>query len=1421
MDDITFDPAIYGGQSPTGNTFTPVPVPDVRGVTEATANQPAPDSVAYAEAVSKGSMSQLIGQSARDAASRTLATRGESAAASVKTWSTTHLIEAMNAPTFTPDADYDIGAFMKQVPFTPTEGEDKVLRSASSWDEAKYKLGLIQEQRENYTLMGDNMGTAMLVGAVDPIYLGLDALTLGAGRLAGAAGAGVRAQRALAAGGAAAGAFTIGKVEQSQVGITDNQIIGMALLNGAASAVAYRAGKMVSKDPDYPDAPLRDAANRLNNPTLTEVDGVMVRQAAEAPVDNLTRPRVLATGEGNPTVRYADGSVRNEYNLSPVERATLRNGNVREVVDVADMVNHSPSVRRGHTVIDPDAKAVYLPGEDAVFLIQSNIKSTDDVKGILLHEVGVHMNAERVLGVERMGKMLDSLEDLALAGNKRAADAFANVPKNTPLHLVREEALGYYIEKNYSRVKDGFVAQLLTGAKELLRKLGLNGLKYSETELVQLVRRAAKNKSPKSFDTTFPYVWHGSPTRGIGSLDTASMGTGEGKSAFGFGHYVSSEKGTALDYRNKESVRRGIDPEAGGLYRIKINAQADQFLDLDARVQSSTVQRALTNLGVREGVTGKTAYDYLAKTLGSQRAASEALSAEGVVGNRYATGRTRGTAERNSNYVVFDNATLDTAARYSMGVMPQPTGTAGQQAAAIIKNESRASRTGRAVEWSLSKTLGKYSEEARATSRMLVDDPVDMTADSVVSQHRAIRADMSKQQYAYHDVLLEALKEQGFGTFKRISNSADGAAAQARIEADVAKELLRRESYVSRGVPIPEDTAVSATTKRLADTYGTATQFALREQKAAGVLGADAVKDNVGYFTRNWANDKIERITTALEGAGMDAKAASKSVKDALTKGILARNNWTPELAGDVAGAILDRARRKGYGEDITAMGRAGADTAKAVEAILREAGVTGSRMERAMDVLTGAVDEAGKSAQLKHRVDIDMSIPLNTPTGNHTLLDLIDTDMTRLLDKYLDGAAANTAFARKGLVSATDVNNLRTATAKSIAKESDRKEFLKMFDDTVDTIRGRPAGDNVPAAMRKLAAVTQMTALSASGLWQMTEYATAMSRFGIMKTTGMAIKELPGFRSLLGSISKDKGQAEHLANILSRNSSQDIRIQPYIRRMEDNFDVPMSDTVMMSLQNAKQLVPYINGMRYIHHHQANMVGNLVADSFHRAAKGDAKAIEMMEKYGMKPHTIANIKDDILKHGLDTAKWSDRTWAEVRGPLTKMMDESVLRNRLGEIPAFAQFTSVGKFVFTFRSFVLGAHNKILAGTLGREGAAGLGLLLMYQYPLTYAATLANETMSGRTGQKSTEQIAGAAMSQMGSLGLFGEVAGIAFGNKQQFGAPGLIPIDRVYKAGSAVASGQFGSAASGALDTVPILSIIPFHKALTDIPKGD
>lgn len=733
--------------------------------------------------------------------------------------------------------------------------------------------------------------------------------------------------------------------------------------------------------------------------------------------------------------------------------------------------------------------------------------------------------------------------------------------------------------------------------------------------------------------------------------------------------------------------------------------------------------------------------------------------------------------------------------------------------AAIVENADKFSvRVAKNISWSLHKSLSSFSPEAKRIADLLVDDPINMAGDSVVSQTRAIRADLAAPQYLYEDALKNAMAANGAGIIKRIFSPRASMKVQSAIERKVADEMRAMEqvertggTYVSQATPEIQN---------LAKLYDASMKNALKELERAGVTGVEDVAAKSGWFSRKWDVGNYDSIVEKLMVLGGSEASARGKVQRMVKMSLRRANGWADELAEDVSNALIDRMRRKGYFEDSAFRSHAGNEALAEVRDMLRGSGISDARQQRVLDLLAGKVDEAGKAPILKHRVELDYKAGIQMPDGGFVRIgDLLNSDLAKIQEGYLDMVAGTVALTKKGLGSVSEQGALRKELARSIPEESRRKQAIDLFDQTMNAILGRPVGEDLPQLLRAAQAVTRMVGLPSSGLWQVTEYSSAMARFGAIRTLKYMFKELPGARKLFQNAARDGSTATQLHSILTRNSSADIRMRPYVARLEDNFDIPTSANVQMALQQAQQLVPYLNAQKMVQTHQARVVANLVIDSLRDAGRGNVRARAAWEQYGLKVHIMEELQAQIAQHGTDTAKWSDGIWDKVRGPLTKAMDEAVLRSRTGEIPAFAQFSQVGKFIFTFRSFVLAAHNKVLAGSMGREGFAGVGLIALYQMPLAMLMTAANAKIQGKE-IKDDRDLVVKSFGQMGSFGLFSDMFGIISGTKQQFGAPGLISIDRMYKTLGQAAQGNGSAALDSAISSMPILAIIPGMRAI-------
>ena len=91
-----------------------------------------------------------------------------------------------------------------------------------------------------------------------------------------------------------------------------------------------------------------------------------------------------------------------------------------------------------------DVTAATAP-DGTVYVVAHNTAPAE-MRGLMLHEVGVHVGMEKMLGPDVFQSVLRELDDAITRGESWATDARGAVPIDTPAHLVREEQLAYLVQ---------------------------------------------------------------------------------------------------------------------------------------------------------------------------------------------------------------------------------------------------------------------------------------------------------------------------------------------------------------------------------------------------------------------------------------------------------------------------------------------------------------------------------------------------------------------------------------------------------------------------------------------------------------------------------------------------------------------------------------------------------------------------------------------------------------------------------------------------------------------------------------------------------------------------------------------------------------------------------------------------------------
>ena len=290
-------------------------------------------------------------------------------------------------------------------------------------------------------------------------------------------------------------------------------------------------------------------------------------------------------------------------------------------------------------------------------------------------------------------------------------------------------------------------------------------------------------------------------------------------------------------------------------------------------------------------------------------------------------------------------------------------------------------------------------------------------------------------------------------------------------------------------------------------------------------------------------------------------------------------------------------------------------------------------------------------------------------------------------------------------------------------------------------------------------------------------------------------------------------------------------------------MNLSSQDTAFDRLLHAgKQAVPYLNAMKFVHAHQSRMNANLALNSFARAAKGDAKSLELLKQYGLTDEVWQRVQRSLSKvtytrgnaQQMNWAAWYRDDISDVMDVALRLMDDAVIFSRSGQGVGTRLLgrSAVGQVLGQFRSFVALAHNKLLRGTLHQGGVGALATLLAFQYPLTSMMVALNEARKGGLdlSEKGFREVLAKGIGYTAGLGLAADAAGIVglAGGRGGFSVPLTGVLDAAPTAGRGLGGLMSGEFREGTADlvksatmVVPGVSLLPGTALLIDAIKGD
>ena len=571
----------------------------------------------------------------------------------------------------------------------------------------------------------------------------------------------------------------------------------------------------------------------------------------------------------------------------------------------------------------------------------------------------------------------------------------------------------------------------------------------------------------------------------------------------------------------------------------------------------------------------------------------------------------------------------------------------------------------------------------------------------------------------------------------------------------------------------------------------------LERIKASGMTGSEMIESSPYYLPRQHSADKVREYLARNPGvrkediedmyAGQFLRMFSSSGMDA---------DRASQLGKQMLRNMQDRASGQvGYRQAVAGM------TEDDIEASMRSIGIDEAQIEAFMGTAKRAGDEPNTARNLKRRVSFDMTAEHTTANGTiiHPQM-FVNTNVTHLMERYSRNMSGRIGMAKAGF---PDLRDVLREVDEAAGTAPDPRAARELLDETVNRVLGYPTqtGRDVPDILRSASTLSGTVALAGSGVLQIADTSLLAKEFGLFKTI-KALGSTSWGRDAL-AMAQHPEYGSRLRDVLEAKHVLSGRYRSALTHLDDNTDIGSMQIAHQNIQQLGQGTRFMNGMEYVRRGQVKLMAGLVGDSIDDAIKGNPKAIQQLRKFGLHDELLAKARAATAENP-DLRAWPHDIRFDMENVASNMADQLVLENRLGELPAFMEFSPIGKVIFPYLSFVAGAWNKLLLRTYHQEGAAGVAMMFAYQAPLAALATTANMALQGK--DLNAKDIVIQTLSNIPLMSWFGYALNfMTQGPSNSIASLGIV--DKAHTAISGIISGD--ASAEQIVKAIPFLSIVP------------
>ncbi len=556
-----------------------------------------------------------------------------------------------------------------------------------------------------------------------------------------------------------------------------------------------------------------------------------------------------------------------------------------------------------------------------------------------------------------------------------------------------------------------------------------------------------------------------------------------------------------------------------------------------------------------------------------------------------------------------------------------------------------------------------------------------------------------------------------------------------------SREAFDREVFAELEARYHEGKSVTSdpTVKQAADAIDNNMADALRVAKGregeTGMDGFENIEQRSGYVPHKWSGAAMRR---AMARTGATQEDIVKLLETAY-----ARSN--PDLDIEyrqmLAKATVRRAIAKEDGIDTNMLNTLDSDSQEFLREMLKDSGYDDKVIDRLIESIRGKKEEQGVVSNAKSRISVDM----RTEVNGISLLDLADTNMTRLVSQYNRTISGNAALARKGITNRAHRKDMIDAAlaerrARGLPADAAQREYLE---DMFTYFDSGPIAGGINANVSRAKRMTNLALLNQMGLTQLGETGAQLAAVGLdtwRKHARVVFKQITQqgpegpiiseLRPIMGEVGK-----EHL---LFRD---DLMLDELSTARDLNTFLGKLD---YGLGKGQRLQGYASGFYKVREFQQRVAVASMADKMMRRVR-DGEDLDLIEGLGLNPDTlkkyldIVEFNEDGSLNKLNLDQWDPVDAEDLALGLNRHTHQVVQKALAGEESVWMHKT-VGSLYMHLKSFPMLAMRK-QAGRLSGLQRPEMVASLMWGLAIAGTVQQARQVINGRPENVGIEEFA--------------------------------------------------------------------------------